>query len=84
MIQSRIAEKFKPVFKKIIPIQVADEQKPTNKPMKIKQTKEQAYRNIQLRIIDLERVLSSQPQELKIRVDYLRNQFVSQYGAMPI
>lgn len=70
--------------KKIIPVQVADEQKPTNKPMKIKQTKEQAFRNIQLRIIDLERVLSSQPQELKIRVDYLRNQFVSQYGAMPI
>lgn len=84
LIQSRIAEKFKPVFKKIVPVQVADEPKPTNKPMKIKQTKEQAYRNISLRIIDLERILSSQPQELRIRVDYLRNQFVSQYGAMPI
>ena len=76
-----------PKYKKkisITPIPVIDEDKPKNRPMKIKQTKEQAYRNIQLRIIDLERVLSSQPQELKIRVDYLQNQFISQYGAMPI
>lgn len=76
-----------PKYKKkisITQIPVIDEDKPKNKLMQFKQSKEQAYRNIQLRIIDLERILSSQPHELKIRVDYLRNQFVSQYGAMPI
>lgn len=62
---------------------IITERKPYPKRINPMQRKEDAYRDLQLRIINLERVITID--EIRIpKINDLRNEFIQQYGAMPI
>lgn len=76
-------EIIEPIIRNITPIQVTTKRKSYSKRINTMQRKEDAYRDLQLRIINLERVITID--EIRIpKINDLRNEFIQQYGAMPI
>lgn len=65
------------------PSTIEPERKTHPKPTKPVQRKEDAFRDYQLKKCNLERLITI-PEIREEKLNYLQNQFVSQYGAMPI